>query len=73
MFMFRHLTRGVGSPGTRPGAAGSDVRTPGALEGAQPPWVVQGAVPWDTCVSVARAQCVQCITRGYLGSRDRRG
>ena len=55
MFRFCHLTRGVGSPGPRPGAAGSDVRTPGALEGAQPPWVVQGAVPWDTC-----GTCTMC-------------
>ena len=65
MFMFRHLTRGVGSPGPRPGAAGSDVRTPGALEGAQPPWVVQGAVPWDTC-----GTCTICYSVLHVDTWD---
>ena len=65
MFMFRYLTRLVGSPGPRPGAAGSDVRTPGALEGAQPPWVVQGAVPWDTC-----GTCTICYSVLHVDTWD---
>ena len=41
-----HLTGRVGRPGAVCAAAGPDVRAPGALEGAQTPGVVQGAVAW---------------------------
>ena len=41
-----HLTGRVGRPCAVCAAAGPYVRAPGALEGAQTPGVVQGAVAW---------------------------